>query len=87
MQGNIYVGFVEEEHENMNHHEANHHREATTKEEDMDYYCRQFVDFMQTQPKHKYNLRSSKKRTREPEQQGESTAQVVPLASDKGKGK
>ena len=62
MQGNIYDGFSEEEHENMAHQEPNHHREATTEEEDMDYYCKKFVDFMKTQPQHKYNLISSKKR-------------------------
>lgn len=53
----------------------------------MDYYCRKSVEFMQTQPQCKYNLICSKKRTREPEKQGETTPQVVPPNPDKGKGK
>ncbi len=32
----------------MDYQEANHHREIAADEEDMDYYCRQFTDFMQT---------------------------------------
>ena len=46
MQENIYFAFSEEEYENMAHQEANHDRETTTKEEDIDYYCKQFADFM-----------------------------------------
>ncbi len=42
---------------------------------------------MQTQPQHNYNQISMKKRTREPEQQGEASPQVVPPTPDKGKGK
>lgn len=61
MQGNIYYAFVEEEYENMAHQEVNHHTEARVDEEDMDYYCKQFVEFMQTQPQHKFNLGSSKR--------------------------
>jgi len=53
----------------------------------MDYYCKQFVEFMHAQPRRKYNLRSSKKRMREPEKQGEVFVQVVHLAPDKGEGK
>lgn len=87
MQGNIYVGFAEEEHENMAHQEVSHHKEVAIEEEDMDYYCRQFAKFMQTQPQRKYNLRSLKKRTREPKQQGEDVPQVVPPTPDKGEGK
>ena len=34
----MYSAFTEEEYENMAHQEANHDREGTTKEEDMDYY-------------------------------------------------
>lgn len=56
-------------------------------EEAMDYYCKQFAEFMQTQPQCKYNLRSSKKRSREPEQQEGSSPQVAPPTPDKGKGK
>ena len=48
MQVNIYVGFVEEEHENMAHHEAIYHKEVAAEEEYMDYCCTQFAEFMQT---------------------------------------
>lgn len=41
---------------------------------------------MQTQPRRKYNLRSSENRMRESEKQGEVTPQVLRLALDKGKG-
>lgn len=34
----------------------------------MDYYCKQFAEFMQAQPQHKYDLRYLKKGMREPEQ-------------------
>jgi len=47
MHGNLYSTFPEEEHENMAHQETSHDREVATNEEDMDYYCKQFVDFMQ----------------------------------------
>jgi len=42
---------------------------------------------MLEQPQHKYNLRYSKKRSREPKQQEESTPQVTPPILNKGKGK
>lgn len=67
MQGNLYSAFSGEEHENMAHQEAIHDGEAATDEEDIDYYCKQFANFMQAQPQRKYNLRSSRKRSREPE--------------------
>jgi hypothetical protein len=79
--------FSEEEHENMAHQEASHDREATTNEEDIDYYCKQFADFMQAQLQQKYDLRSSRKRSREPEQQEGTAPQVIPPVLDKGKGK
>lgn len=85
MQGNMYSAFTEEEHDNMAHQEAIHDREETTDEEDKDYYCKQFVEFMQAQPQCKYDLISSKKRMREPEQQREAAPQVVPQILNKGK--
>lgn len=60
----MFYALSEEEHENMAHQEASHDREAETEEEDIDYYLKQFVDFMQAQPLHKYNLSSSKNRSR-----------------------
>lgn len=71
----------------MAHQETNHDREATKNEEDIDYYCKQFADFMQTQPHCNYDLRSSKKTSREPEQQEGVDPQVIPPVLDKGKGK
>lgn len=68
MQGNLFSDFSKEEHENVVREEASQFREATIEEEDIDYYCKQFEDFMQAQPQCKYNLRSSKERSREPEQ-------------------
>ena len=38
---------------------------------EIDDYCKQFVDFMQTQFHRKYDLRSSRKRTRTQEQEEE----------------
>lgn len=87
MQGNMYPAFTEEEYENMDHQEANHDREGTIEEEYMDYYCKQYAEFMQAQPQCKYDLRSSKNRTRELEQQRKAAPQVVPLVLNKGKGK
>ena len=71
----------------MVHQESNPDRETTTKEEDIDYYCKQFEDFMQEQPHRKYDLRYSKKRSREPKQQEGTSPQVVPPILNKGKGK
>lgn len=86
MQGNLYSAFSEEEHENMPHQETNHDREATANEEDIDYYCKQFADFMQAQLHQRYDLRSSRKRSREPEQLEGTAPQDIPSILDKGKG-
>lgn len=42
---------------------------------------------MLAQPQHKYNRRSSKNRSREPEQQEETAPQVTPPVLEKRKGK
>ena len=70
----------------MVHQEVNHDGEETD-EDDIDYYCKQFADFMQAQPQCKYNLISSKKRSREPEKLEGTAPQVIPPVPDKGKGK
>lgn len=71
----------------MAHQEANHDRETTKKEGHIDYYCKQFVDFMQTQLHQRYDLISSRDRSRETEQQEETAPQTIPSVLDKGKGK
>lgn len=86
MQGNLYSTFSEEEHENMAHQETNHDKEATTNEDDIDYYCKHFANFMQAQPHWNYDLISSRKRLRELEQQERTSPQVIPPVLDKGKG-
>ena len=45
---------------------------SSTEDPDIDDYCRQFVDFMQAQFHKKYDLRSSRKRTRTQDQEEES---------------
>ncbi len=52
MQGNMYYSFTEEEYENMAHQKANHDREGTTEEENMDYYC----NSLQSSCKHNHNV-------------------------------
>lgn len=83
----MYSTFPEEEHENMDHQETSHDIEATKNKEDMDYYCKQFGDFMQAHPHQKYDLISSRKISRDPEQQEGTSPQVIPPVPNKGKGK
>jgi len=87
MQGNMYSTSSEEEHENMAHQETSHDREEPKNEEDIVYYCKQFLDFMQAQLCQRYDLRSSRKRSREPKQQEGTAPQDIPPVPDKGKGK
>jgi len=53
----------------------------------MDCYCKQIAKFMQAQPHCNYDIRSSKKRSREPEQQEGTSPQVIPPVLDKWKSK
>ncbi len=87
MQENLYSSFSEEEQENMAHHEMCHDTEEIVNEEDIGDYCKQFADFMQAQLHQNYDLRSSKKRPRELEQQEETAPQNVSRVLNKGKGK
>lgn len=70
----------------MVHQEVSHNGEATN-EEYIDYYCKQFAEFMLAHPQCKYNIKSSKKRSRELEKQEETVPQNIPLVPDKGKGR
>lgn len=70
----------------MVHHEM-HHDRAVANEEVIWDYCKQFVDFLQAHIHQKYDLRSSKKRSREIEQQEETTPQNTPTVLNKGKWK
>ena len=71
----------------MENHGISHDRKETTNEEVIRDYCKQFKDLMQAQIHQKYDLRSSKKRSRETEQQEETSPQTVPPLLNKGKGK
>ena len=42
-----------------------------TEEAEIDHYCKQFSDFMQAQFNRRYDLKSSRKRTRTQEQEEE----------------
>ena len=77
MQRNLYFAFPEEEEENAVYQEVSNNGESKD-DEDIDYYCKQFAEFMLAQPQRKYNLRSSKKRLREPEQQEENDPRLFP---------
>lgn len=55
-------------------------------DDDIDDYCKQFTNFMQAPLSKKYNLQSSRKRSRGKDQ-NEGTSSLEPLKkNDKGKG-
>lgn len=70
----------------MSHHEMCHDTEATLNEEDIGDYCKQFLDSTQAQLHRRYDLRSSKNRSRELKQQEEIVPQDILPVLNKGKG-
>ena len=56
-------------------------------EAEIDHYCKQFVDFMQAQFNVKYDLRSSRKRTRTQEQEEEPPQKESATKKNTDKGK
>lgn len=71
----------------MAHHEMCSDKEATINEEFIQGYCKQFSYFMQAQIHRECDLRSSKKRSREAEQQEEISPENVSPVLNKGKEK
>jgi len=62
----------------MAHHEMFLDREVKINVEDISDYCKQFADFMQAQIHRKYDLISSKKRSREPERKRKLLPKIFP---------
>lgn len=61
--------------------------DARVNEEEIGDYCKQFVDFMQVQLHRRYDLISSRKRLREPDQEEGVSPQDTFIAPEKGNGK
>ena len=53
-----------------------------TEEPEIDDYCKQFVDFMQAQFNRRYDLRSSRKRTRTQDQEEDTPQEEAPAQKE-----
>ena len=53
-----------------------------TEEAEIDHYCKQFDEFMQAHFNRRYDLRSSRKRTRTQDQEGEPPQKEAPAQKE-----
>ena len=63
-QEDQFLSYSEDEEGELTLHKELEEKEVPPEDQYIDNYCRQFVDFMQAHLYKKYDLRSSRKRTR-----------------------
>ena len=86
-QGDRFLSYLDDEEGEITLQGKQDEREVPSGDQDIYKYYRQFVDFMQAKLHKKYDLRSSRKRTRVQEQDEESTSREQTPSSSASKGK